>query len=165
MLTNVSPEVRRNFYVLRGLAFALMAFAGVAFLAWPKSFGIRSLGLLAIFSGLWVARRSNDYARKAQGDATVGWPRAEDASRVGPLAWALTGVFLVACGVFYYAMYVDQLHGGREVWAVDAFFIAVFGIRLCCRIRGREIVSVISSIWRRVFLFSRITGNPEVILN
>jgi hypothetical protein len=116
-----SSEVRRKLYILRGLAFALVAFAAVAFLARPHSLGMRLWGLLAIFIGMWVARRSNEYARRAGDHATAEWSPADESKRVGPLMWAITAASLAACGVFYYAMYVDQLHGGRQAWPADAF--------------------------------------------
>ena len=35
--------------------------------------------------------------------------------------WALLGVSGIATGVFWYLMQIDQLHGGNEVWPVEAF--------------------------------------------
>lgn len=48
--------------------------------------------------------------------------------RVGPLAWTLTGVSLVACGVGYYLMHLDALHGYKQVWPVNVFLGAVLAL-------------------------------------
>lgn len=36
----------------------------------------------------------------------------------------LAGASLVACGVCYYLMHLDALHGGNQVWPVYAFAIS-----------------------------------------
>jgi hypothetical protein len=126
----IPPEVRGKFYTLRALAGALLAFAGAVFFLRPHEFGSRSLGLLAIFVSLWLVRRSNMYVWRARGQMVGAWSPATAAKRIGRLAWTLTAVSLVACGVFYFLMYLDLLHGGKETWPVYAFACAALALAL-----------------------------------
>lgn len=36
----------------------------------------------------------------------------------------------MACGVCYYLMHLDALHGGNEVWSVYAFAVAALALVL-----------------------------------
>lgn len=110
-----------KFYAQRGLAVVFIAIAGTAFLLRPDSFAIHTLGLLAIVVSLWLVRRSNAGVRRAQGLTFVNWSRTAANRRVGPLAWTLTGASLFACGLFYFLMYVDAVHGGKEAWPAYGF--------------------------------------------
>lgn len=117
----IPTELLGRFYALRALALALVIGAAVPFFLWPNSFGLRSLGLLGILISVGLVRRSNSVVQRARGQAGTVWAPAKADRRVGPLVWALTGGSLVACVAFYFAMYVDQAHGGKEVWPVYAF--------------------------------------------
>jgi hypothetical protein len=128
MPVSIPAEVRGKFYALRALAFALFVLAGAAFYLRPNSFGVLTLGLLGIAVGGWLVRRSNARVRQARGQAAGAWSPAAAVKRVGPLAWTLTGMSLVACVIFYFAMYVDALHGGREGWPALAFGGAVLAL-------------------------------------
>lgn len=124
----IPAEVRGKFYALRALALVLGAFAVATFVLRPNSFGIRSLGLLGIMVGLWLVRQSNAFVRRARGQVVDGWPAAKSVKRVGPLAWTLTALSLVACGVGYHLMYLDALRGYKEVWPVNVFLAAVLAL-------------------------------------
>lgn len=116
----VPTEVRRRFYLLRAAAF-IVGLPGIAcVILGARSSGFLFVGLMGIVVGLWLVRRSNALALRARGQMTPGLPPASALRRVGPLAWALTGVSLLACLASYYALYLDGLHGGKEVWPVYA---------------------------------------------
>ena len=124
----IPPEVRTRWWVLRGLAVALVAFAGVTFFLWSSSFWLRLPGLLAILATVWLVRLSNAYVRRAQGQVAGERSSANAARRIGWLAWTLAAGALVACGVLYLVMYADALHGGREGWPAYAFAAAVLAL-------------------------------------
>jgi hypothetical protein len=112
----IPPELRGKWYALRALAIALIVFAAVSFFLWHNSFVIRSLGLVAILLSGWLVRRSNALVWQVQNQVL-----AKPDRRVGPLAWTLTAASLVAVVAFYFLMYVEELHGGRDAWPVYAF--------------------------------------------
>lgn len=125
---NIPPHVRRKFYALRALALVLMVFAGAIFILRPHNFGAQLLIALAIFASILIVRYSNASVWRARGQVVGERSPATAAKRVGRLAWALTAVSLIACGVFYFLMYLDQLHGGKVLWPVYAFFVAVLAL-------------------------------------
>lgn len=116
----IPPQVRTKFYALRALAVLLGLFAGAIFILRPPGFGLHLLAFLAIFIGLWIVRRSNASVWRARGDVLSEWS-SNKAGRVGPLAWILVAASLLVCGATYFLMYLDALHGGKEVWPVYAF--------------------------------------------
>lgn len=117
-------QVRSRFYALRALAVILMALAGLIFIVRPHNSGFRSLALLAILLSVWLGQRSQVVlVRRARGDVRAELP-ANRSGRVSALAWALTAASLLACVICYFLMYLDQLHGGKEVWPVYAFAAA-----------------------------------------
>lgn len=120
----IPPQVRTKFYALRLLALILIAVAAVTVILRPHDFGFRLLGLLAIFVALWIVRRSNVSVWVARAQVVPDWSFGKQARRVGPLPLILTAASLVACVVCYFLMYLDQLHGGEEVWPVYAFAVA-----------------------------------------
>ena len=121
MPVTIPPKVRRRRYAMRALALVLLVSAGFALVLRSDSFGIRMLALGAIVVGVQLVKYSDDYVRRSQGRTGDGWSPARGDRRVGPLAWTLVVASLVACGVFYFAMYVDALHGGKQGWPVIAF--------------------------------------------
>lgn len=123
----IPPEVRVKFYTLRVLALVLMAFAGAIFLR-SHGFGLFLLGITAIFVGLWIIRRSNVAVWRARGHVVAEWSLAQAVKRVGPWAWAFTVASLLACFLTCLLMYVDALHGGKEVWPVYALLGAVLAL-------------------------------------
>jgi len=120
----IPAEVRRKFYALRALAGVLTVFAGAIFILRLHDFGLHLLAILAIFVGLWIVRRSNVSVWLARGQVVREWSFTEKCKGVGRVWWALTAASLAACVVFYLAMYVDLLHGGKEVWPVYAFAVS-----------------------------------------
>ena len=125
---SIPAEVRRKYYTLRALALAVGLLAVAAIVLGAQSSGLRSLGVVGVVVGLWLLRRSDAYLRRARGQVVPELSPTRAARPVGPLAWTLTGVSLGACVVFYFAMYVDALHGGKEVWPAYAFFVAVLAL-------------------------------------
>ncbi|HEV2490317.1 MAG TPA: hypothetical protein VGT03_10945 [Candidatus Acidoferrales bacterium] len=125
---SIPPQVRRKFYSLRALALVLMVFAGAIFILRPHNFGARLLIALAIFAAISIVRYSNASVWRARGQVVGESSPATAAKRVGRLAWTLTAVSLIACGVFYFLMYLDQLHGGKVLWPVYAFFVAALAL-------------------------------------
>lgn len=121
---NIPRQVRMKFYLLRALALVLMVFAGAIFILKPHDSRFRSLALLAIILGVWIVQRSNASVWRARGQRGADSSPVKQLKRVGPLAWSLTAVSLIACGVFYFLMYVDQLHGGNVLWPVWGFFFS-----------------------------------------
>jgi len=95
----------------------------------PHAFGLRSLALLGIFVGLWLVRRSNAYVSRAQRQVVGEWS-PDKATRVEPTAWILTAASLLACGVTYFLIYLDALHGGKEAWPVYAFGAALLALTI-----------------------------------
>lgn len=130
----IPPEVRTKFYALRALALALMIFAGAVFLLGPHDFAVQSLALLAIFLGLWIVRRADASVRRARGqiipNTSFEGSFAKEADRPGALAWTLTAVSLIACGVCAFLLHLDMLHGGQEGWPVYALFVAILALIL-----------------------------------
>lgn len=124
----IPPQVRTKFYALRALAVVLAAFAVVIFILRPPGFGIRLLAFLAIFAGVSIVRYSNASVWRARGQVVGEWSSATAAKRVGRLAWTLTAVSLFACGVCVFIVYLDALHGGKEVWPAYALFVAVLAL-------------------------------------
>lgn len=124
----IPAEARGKFYALRVLALVLVVISGLVFFLWPNSFGIRSLGLIGIMVGAWLVRRSNAHVWRARGQVVAEWSLAKRLRRVGDLAWILAASSFVACVVFYIAMYVDQAHGGKELWPVYAFGAAAIAL-------------------------------------
>lgn len=122
---SIPAKLRVRFYVLRALAAALCVSAAAAFYLRPGSYELLLSGLAAISAGMWLVRRSNAYVGGARGQAVSQWSQAKAAGHVGPLAWTLTGISLVACGVGYYLMYLDALHGYKQVWPLIVFLGAV----------------------------------------
>ncbi len=125
---SIPAEVRGRFYALRAMAVALCVFAAAAFYLRPDSYRFLLLGLAAISVGIWLVRRSNAYLRQARGQVATNWSPANAAGRVGPLAWTLTGVSLLACGVGYYLMHLDALHAYKQVWPLNVFLGAVLAL-------------------------------------
>jgi hypothetical protein len=125
---NIPQQVRRKFYTLRTLAAVLMVFAGAIFMLRPHDFGAQLLIALAIFGSVLIVRYSNAAVWRARGQVVGEWSPATAAKRVGRLAWTLAGSSLIACGVFYFLMYLDQLHGGKVLWPVYALFFAVLAL-------------------------------------
>jgi hypothetical protein len=121
----IPSQARWKFYTLRALAAVLLVLAAVMFVLRPNNFGIRSLSLLAILLSLWLVRRSSAYAWRALGRVETGLPAT---GTVGLLAWILAAASLAACGVSYFLMYRDALHGGKEVWPVYVFGVAALSL-------------------------------------
>lgn len=107
---------------------ALCVLGAAAFYLRPDSYRFLLLDLVAITVGMWFVRSSNEYIKRARGQVTVNWLSPKAAGRVGPLAWALTGASLVACGVGYYLMYLDALHGYKQEWPLNLFLGAVVAL-------------------------------------
>lgn len=124
----IPPEVRTRWLALRGLAVALVAFAGVMFFLWPSSFWLRLAGLLAILVTVWLVRLSNAYARRPQGQVVGERSFAKAARRIRWPAWTLAAGALVGCVILYLIMYADALHGGKEGWPAYAFAAAVVAL-------------------------------------
>lgn len=72
MPAGFSPEVRRNCYALIGLALALDVVAGILFWFCGPHSAMGSLGILAIFAGLWLIRRALDLRRNALAKERLG---------------------------------------------------------------------------------------------
>lgn len=125
---NIPPPVRRKFYTLRAVALVLMVFAGAIFILRPHNFAAQLLVALAILAGVLIVRYSNASVWRARGQVVGEWSPATTAKRVGRLAWTLTALSLIACGAFYFLMYLDQVHGGKVLWPVYAFFVAVLAL-------------------------------------
>lgn len=125
---NIPPQVRKKFYTLRALAVVLMVFAGAIFMLRPHDFGAQLLIALAIFASVSIVRYSNASVWRARGQVVGEWSPATAAKRVGRLAWTLTAVSLFACGVCVFIVYLDALHGGKEVWPAYALFVAVLAL-------------------------------------
>lgn len=125
---NIPPQVRRKFYTLRALALVLMVFAGAIFVLRPHNFGAQLLIALAIFAAVSIVRYSNASVWRARSQMVGEWSLATAAKRVGRLAWSLTAVSLIACGVCVFIVYLDALHGGKEVWPAYALFVAVLAL-------------------------------------
>lgn len=124
----IPSEVRGKFYALRAAALAV-GLAGIAAIVLRgQDFGFLFLGLLGIVVGTWLVRRSNAMVWRARGQVVAEWSPAKASKRVGPLAWTLTAMSLAACVIFSLAVYVDQLHGGKQVWPVYALFVAVLAL-------------------------------------
>lgn len=130
MSITVPPKVRHRFYAFRVSAAVLIIFAIIAFILEANHFWIESLSFLAILASVWLVRRSNEYARRARGQANEKRSPAERAKQIGATSWALAGASLVACGIFYIVMYLDALHGGREGWPAYAFGGAAVALAL-----------------------------------
>ena len=125
---NIPPRVRRKFYTLRALALVLMVFAGVIFILRRHDFGAQMLVALAIFAGILIVRYSNTSVWRARGQAVGEVSLATSAKQVGRLAWTLTAMSLIACGLCIFLVYIDTLHGGKEVWPAYALFVAVLAL-------------------------------------
>jgi hypothetical protein len=119
----IPPQVRTKFYVLRALALILILLAAAIFMLRPHNLESRSLAILAIFGCLWLVKRSNMVVWRARGDVVAEWS-SNKSGRVGRSAWIFTTVSLLACVVSYFLMYLDQLHGGNDVWPVYLFAVA-----------------------------------------
>lgn len=127
-LMTIPSEARRKFYSLRALALVLMVSAGAILILRPHDFGAQLLVALAIFASVLIVRYSNASAWRARGQVVAEWSPATATKRVGRLAWTLTAMSLIACGVFYFLMYLEQLHGGKVLWPVYAFFVAALAL-------------------------------------
>jgi hypothetical protein len=125
---NIPPQVRKKFYTLRALAVVLMVFAGAIFMLRPHDFGAQLLIALAIFASVSNVRYSNASVWRARGQVVGEWSPGTAAKRVGRLAWTLTAVSLFACGVCVFIVYLDALHGGKEVWPAYVLFVAVLAL-------------------------------------
>lgn len=130
MHMNIPPEARGKFYALRGLALVFGLLGALAFLLRFNSYWVELLGALAILVGMSLVRRSNAIVRRVRGEKTADWSPADESRRVGPVTWITAGASLAGCGVCYYAMRLDQLHGGHEVWPVYAFAVAAIVLAL-----------------------------------
>ncbi|MGC1106051.1 MAG: hypothetical protein WA876_05900 [Candidatus Acidiferrales bacterium] len=128
----IPPQVRTKFYALRLLALVLLVFPGWVFIFGPHASGIRLLATLGIFFSLWIVQRSNAVLLRARGQVALNLWLPENTKRVGPLAWTLAALSVLACIVFYYFMYLDNLHGGNDVWPVYAFAGAALALILTC---------------------------------
>lgn len=117
---SIPAEVRGKFYALRAAALAVGILGVAGVILGTHNLGVRSLGLVGIVVCFWLMRRSKAYVWRARGQEVAEWSLAGAARRVGPRAWTVMGVSLAACGVFYLAIYLDAVHGGREVWPVYA---------------------------------------------
>ena len=124
----IPAEVRKKFYTLRALALILLVSAVAVFILWPHDFGAQLLIALALFISVSIVRYSNASVWRARGQAVGDWSPATAPKRVGRLAWTLTAVSLFACGVCVFIVYLDALHGGKEVWPADALFVAVLAL-------------------------------------
>lgn len=120
---SIPKEVRTKFYALRIVAVALIVFAGVLLIGHPHNLSAKSLGMLAIFACILIARYSNATVWRARGQPTSNWSPANQVKRVGPLPWVLTVLSLIACVIFYYLMYLN-LDGGNALWPVWGFFFS-----------------------------------------
>lgn len=116
----IPAEVRGKFYMLRAVALVVGLLGIAAIILGTHSLGLLFLGLLGIVVGMWLVRTSNAYVWRARGQVGGERAAAKTVRRISGLAWALTAASLVACVVFYIALYVDGLHGGKEVWPVYA---------------------------------------------
>ncbi len=127
---SIPAEVRERFYALRTLAVALCVLGAAAFYLRPGSYDFLVLGLAAIAVGMWLVRRSNEYVRRARGQVAANWLPKTAGRRVGPLAWTLTAASAAACVIFYFSMYVDAAHGGKQAWPAYALGGAVMALAL-----------------------------------
>lgn len=130
----IPREVRGKFYALRALALVLMIFAGAIFLLLPHDFAFWLLALLAVFLGLGIVKISDGVARRAQGrilpNCSFEGSFAKEAERPGTLAWTLTAISLIACGVCAFLLHLDMLHGGQEGWPAYALLVAILALIL-----------------------------------
>lgn len=120
---------RKKRYVVFALGLIVVLFGAVT-IAWNDksySFGLLCVGLAALMTGSWLVRVSNVHA---QPSPRLRLAVAGVSNRPGRVTWALTGASLVACGVTYYILHLDVLHGGKEGWPVWAFFFAVTALVL-----------------------------------
>jgi hypothetical protein len=124
---SIPPQVRTKFYALRAVAVLLLVFAAGTFIVRPHGFGFRLLGLVAILLSVSVVRRSNVSVARARGDVLAEWVSSKP-GRVGPLAWILVALSLVACGICVFFVHLDALHGGNETWPAYALFGAVLAV-------------------------------------
>ncbi len=123
-ISTLAKKDRRRFYLQRVLALLFFATSGVILFSRSSSPRLQYIALLALGAGLYTTRRSNLSASQAAGKVVPAWTFSKAAKRVGPIAWAITAISVLACIVFVIAMYIDQIHGGREVWPVNALAVA-----------------------------------------
>lgn len=106
-----SPRVPRKRCGLFVLAVVLLAVGGIATALSNHSALLFACGLLMVVGSVPLVRHSNIRPRMAMGSA-----RDMDGRRVGPLAWILGLVAILALGLSLYLLHSDAIKVPHRAW-------------------------------------------------